>query len=281
MSFLPDSTLDHLRLVVEQPDLSNTRYRIEREIGRGGMGVVYQAWDAVLERPVALKVVEGPPVEATTLAQLEHPGLVPVYDAGKLPDGRGYYAMRLVRGRRFDEFLRDEASLPARLRMFHKVCEAVAFAHDRGVVHCDLKPQNLMTGGYGEVFVMDWGIAGSSGDAARAGTPPYMAPEKTIDQRADIFALGRILDDLLPHPAPRALAAIRDRAFAADRTARYASAELLAADINRFLDGLPVTAYRETWPERLLRFASRNQVLLLLLGSYMFVKFAIFFWSLR
>src|SRR5262245_35426956 len=137
MSFLSDSAFDHLREVVEQPDLSNTRYRIERELGRGGMGIVYQAWDAVLERSVAVKVIDGPPVEATTLAQLEHPGLVPVYDAGSLADGRGYYAMRLVRGRRFDEFLRNESSLPARLHIFQKVCEAVAFAHDRGVVHCD------------------------------------------------------------------------------------------------------------------------------------------------
>src|SRR5262245_54365097 len=94
MSFLRDSTLDHLREMVERPDLSGTRYRIEHELGRGGMGVVYQAWDSALERSVALKVIDGPPVEATTLAQLEHPGLVPVYDSGELPDGRGYYAMR-------------------------------------------------------------------------------------------------------------------------------------------------------------------------------------------
>ena len=165
MRFLPDSTLDHLRQVTERPDLSATRYRIEREIGRGGMGVVYEAWDSELERSVALKVIEGSPVEARTLAQLEHPGLVPVYDAGLLADGRGYYAMRLVRGQRFDDFLRAEPALPARLRMFQKVCEAVAFAHDRGIIHCDLKPQNLMAGNFGEVFVMDWGIARSRGEA--------------------------------------------------------------------------------------------------------------------
>src|SRR5262245_33816126 len=101
MSFLSDRQLDHLRRVTEQPELSGTRYRIEREIGRGGMGIVYEAWDSTLERRVALKVInEGFAHEAKTLAQLEHPGLVPVYDAGTLPDGRGYYAMRLVRGSR-------------------------------------------------------------------------------------------------------------------------------------------------------------------------------------
>src|SRR5262245_42328911 len=115
--------------------------------------------------------------------------------------------MRCGRGRRFDEFLRSEPSLPARLRAFQKVCEAVAFAHDRGVLHCDLKPQNLMTGSFGEVFVMDWGIAGPGGHAAAAGTPPYMAPEKTRGHRSDIYALGWILDGLIPEPKPRPLAA--------------------------------------------------------------------------
>ena len=111
------------------------------------MGIVYRARDFQLDRLVALKVIEsGPLDEARTLAQLEHPGLVPVYDSGVLPDGRAYYAMRLVQGNRLDEFLRDEPALPARLRVFEKICEAVAFAHSRGVVHCDLKPQNVMTG---------------------------------------------------------------------------------------------------------------------------------------
>src|SRR5690242_7238162 len=136
MSFLSDRQFDHLRRVVEQPDFSGTRYRIEREIVHGGMGIVYEAWDAVLERSVAIKVIgEGDPSEARTLAQLEHPGLVPVYDAGTLPDGRSYYAMRLVRGRSFEEYLLQERSLAARLRIFQRICEAVAFAHDRGVIH--------------------------------------------------------------------------------------------------------------------------------------------------
>jgi serine/threonine protein kinase len=281
MTFLPDRTLDHLRAVTEQPDLSATRYRVEGELGRGGMGIVYEAWDEQLERLVALKVMDRPGAEAKILAQLEHPGLVPVYDAGVLPDGRGYYAMRLVRGRRFDEFLRHEPSLPARLRMFQKVCEAVAFAHDRGVIHCDLKPQNLMAGSFGEVFVMDWGVARGQGDTAIAGTPGYMAPENVLDIRSDIFALGKILKDLMPHPPPRALAAIAARASHDDPERRYSIVAQLASDVTRFLDGLPVDAYRETTAERISRFVRRNQVLLLLLASYLVVKFAIFFWSLR
>jgi len=281
MTFLPDRTLDHLRSVTEEPDLSGTRYRIEREIGRGGMGIVYEVWDEQLERNVALKVMDRPGVEAKTLAQLEHPGLVPVYDAGLLQDGRGYYAMRLIRGHRFDEFLRHETSLPARLRVFQKVCEAVAFAHDRGVIHCDLKPQNLMTGSFGEVFVMDWGVARADGEMAVAGTPPYMAPEKTRDARSDIFALGQILQDLAPDPKQRALAAIAARASDPEPAQRYPTVAQLAQDVTRFLDGLPVAAYRENVVERTSRFLRRNQVLLLLLATYLVVKFAIFFWSLR
>src|SRR4029077_16667913 len=100
MGYLPDRMLDHLRQVAEMPDFSGTRYRVEEEIGRGGMGTVYRAWDAQLERAVALKVIDSATTEPKVLAQLEHPGLVPVYDAGELPDGRAYYAMRLVRGRR-------------------------------------------------------------------------------------------------------------------------------------------------------------------------------------
>jgi hypothetical protein len=268
MSFLPDRALDHLR------EIAATRYEIEEEIGRGGMGIVYRARDFQLDRLVALKVIEsGPLDEARTLAQLEHPGLVPVYDSGVLPDGRAYYAMRLVQGKRLDEFLRDEPSLPSRLRVFERICEAVAFAHSRGVVHCDLKPQNVMTGRFGEVFVMDWGIANNS--LPPAGTPHYRCPEAAHTKRSDIFSLGRILEDfgLLPRP----LAAVAARATAADPAQRYPTVQELAADVARFLDRLPVTAYRETPVEQAVRFARRNHVLLLLLATYLVVKFALYF----
>ncbi len=274
MSWVPDRLLDHLRDVTTAPDLSGTRYEIEREIGRGGMGVVYRARDRQLDRTVALKVIDaGPQDEPKTLARLEHPGLVPVYDSGTLPDGRAYYAMRLVEGKRFDEFLHDEPSLPARLRVFEKICEAVAFAHDRGVVHCDLKPQNIMTGRFGEVFVMDWGIANTR--SAGAGTPPYRCPEAERTPRSDIYSLGRVLEDF--GPLPRPLASVAARAASADPAARYATAQELASDIARFLDGLPVSAHRESIVERAARFGRRNQVLLLLLATYLVVKFALIF----
>jgi len=288
MSFLPDRALDHLRDVTETPDFSETRYRVEEEIGSGGMGIVYRAWDAQLERRVAVKVMNAGYAinrEAKLLAQLEHPGIAPVYDAGTLPDGRCYYAMRLIQGRRLDEFLRAEPALPARLRLFEKICEAVAFAHNRGVIHCDLKPQNIMVGEFGEVFAVDWGVARAldGAPAPPAGTPPYMAPEQsgegaqTVDARTDIFALGRILRDLMPDPPPRPLAAIAQKASAEDAAARFGDVQQLAADVGRYLDGQPVAAYRDTAPERLARFCRQNQVLLLLLGTYFAVKLLLYF----
>jgi len=297
MNFLPDRALDHLRDVTESPDFSATRYQVEEEIGRGGMGVVYRAWDAQLERRVALKVMDAGYVinqEARLLAKLEHPGLAPVYDAGTLPDGRLYYAMRLIQGRRLDEFLRHEPALPARLRLFEKVCEAVAFAHNRGVIHCDLKPQNIMVGEFGEVFVVDWGVAraipcgrGSvSADGEplpAAGTPHYMAPEQSskgsqpLDARTDVFALGHMLQDIMTDSPPRPLAAIARKASAQNPADRFGDVQQLAADVGRFLDGLPVIAYRDTVPERLARFCRRNQVLLLLFGAYLAVKIFLYF----
>ena len=285
MSFLSDDALEHLRRVTEQPDLSGTRYRLEHELGRGGMGIVYQAWDASLERSVALKVIDAlSAAEPKILARLEHPGLVPVYDAGSLPDGRLYYAMRLVHGRRLDEYLRAGESLPARLRLFVRICEAVAFAHDCGVIHRDLKPQNIMAGSFGEVFVMDWGIARRMDDSElppSAGTPPYAAPEASPDRRADIYSLGRILEDIVRGSDNRPLAAVIRRATDPDPSARYPGVPQLAEDVTRFLDGLPVTAYRESPWERSARFMRRNQVLLLLIAAFLVVKFALFFLSRR
>jgi serine/threonine protein kinase len=164
---LSDGTLDHLRQVADWPDLSATRYEIVEPIAQGGMGTVYLANDRHLRRPVALKVLHAPASgpeagermlrEARIIARLEHPGIVPVHDVGTLPDGRIFYAMKRVAGERLDRHLRAGLSLSGRLRLFERICEAVAFAHAHGVVHRDLKPENVMVGAFGEVLVLDWG----------------------------------------------------------------------------------------------------------------------------
>jgi serine/threonine protein kinase len=277
MTFLPDRVIEHLREVADLPDLSGTRYRLERELGRGGMGVVYEVFDQQLNRRVALKVlaVAGPDSlldEARVVAQLEHPGVVPVFDAGRLADDRFYYTMKLVEGTRLDEYGQGDAPLSDRLRIFQKICDAVAFAHSRGVLHRDLKPANIMVGLFGEVLVMDWGIG-------VAGTPRYRAPEQAMGPAADIYSLGAVLRSLLPERPPPPLAAVIRKATAQDPGQRYPDALSLNLEIGRFLDGFAVEAYRESPRERATRFYRRNQPLLVLLLIYVVVRFVLFFWS--
>lgn len=274
MSALPDDVLDHLSQVVDLPDLTSTPYELEGRLGRGGMGVVYQVRDTRLGRSVALKVVEDDPAEATILAHLEHPGIVPLYDTGVLADGRYYYVMRLVRGLRLDEWLASEPSLPARLRVFLRIAEAVSFAHSQQVIHRDLKPANIMIGAFGEVFVMDWGIA----RIPAAGTPRYRPPESgdPYDPRIDVYALGRVLEDMTGVASPAPLRAVAAKATSVQAGGRYLSVETLAGDVGAYLDGLPVSAYRENAWERLHRFGRRNRVLLLLLGAYFAVRLGLF-----
>ena len=267
-----DSVLDHLRSVAALPDLGATRYELEVEIGRGGMGVVYAARDHQLERRVALKVLDAAFMrEPHIIAQLEHPAIVPVYETGLLPDGRAFYAMKLVNGARLDHYLKGSPSLAERLRVIRRVGEALGFAHARGIIHRDLKPQNVMVGEFGEVYVMDWGVEGV------AGTPAFRAPDARLDQRSDIYALGALLLFLLPSPAPRALRAIADKAMKADPGTRYPDALSMLADIDRFQERLAVSAWSEPWWHRLRRFAGRNALLLWLLAAYLGVKFLLFF----
>lgn len=274
----------HLARVATEPDLTGTPFEIEAELGRGGMGVVYAARDARLGRRVAVKVLyTGGPVleEARTIASLEHPGIVPVYEAGP-----NYYAMKLVEGRSLEEHLRSGVALSERLRVFQKICETVAFAHSRGVVHRDLKPGNVMVGSFGEVVILDWGIARHAGTlegpGVVAGTPRFMAPEvragrgDEADHRVDIYSLGALFEACLPAEAPRALRAIAAKACSERPEDRYASAEEVNGEINRYLDGEAVQAHRESWVERLARFVSRNRTLLLLLAAYLAVRIFLF-----
>ena len=169
MKWLSDKSLKHLLSVANDPDFGATKYRIVEEISRGGMGTVYRAEDTELHRQIAIKVLNGPAAgsdlaqrmvrEAQIIARLEHPGIVPVHDVGLLADGRVFYAMKLVRGSRLDEYAALNESVKDRLRKFQAVCEAIAFAHAHGVIHRDLKPANIMIGSFGEVLVLDWGVA--------------------------------------------------------------------------------------------------------------------------
>jgi tetratricopeptide (TPR) repeat protein/tRNA A-37 threonylcarbamoyl transferase component Bud32 len=226
-------------------------YELAEEVGRGGMGVVYRARDIKLDRHVAVKLLQdhlpaGSAAarrfldEARITGQLQHPNIPPVHEVGELPDGRPFLAMKLIKGRTLEEDLQgrpDPSHDRGRfLAVFEQVCQAVAFAHDRKVIHRDLKPSNVMVGAFGEVQVMDWGLAkvlggelepapptddgrvtevrtfrdpGSDTQAGSVlGTPAFMPPEQAggevgkIDERADVFGLGAILCVILTGQPP-------------------------------------------------------------------------------
>jgi WD40 repeat protein/tRNA A-37 threonylcarbamoyl transferase component Bud32 len=187
------------------------RYAIGSELARGAMGRVMVAWDQELRRDVALKVLRGPSddsrqsrrfiEEAQIAAQLDHPGIVPIHELGVDPEGRPFFAMRLVRGNDLGAVLeleRSGANGWSRTRVLHvllRVCEAVAYAHHKGVVHRDLKPANIMVGRFGETYVMDWGLARVIGQPAQDQPSTRTAAETSVDTvRAQIAAE----DDISP-----------------------------------------------------------------------------------
>ena len=237
-----------------------SRYDVLGPIGMGGMGEVHRVRDRRLGRRLALKtlhpsILSRPSLvarffeEAQTTAQLQHPGIVPIHDLGTLPDGRVWFTMKEVTGQTFGAVIWDVHAVSRRRwqptasgwtlrRLVHalqQVCEAVGYAHSRGVVHRDLKPDNIMVGSHGEVLVLDWGLAKVLGrpdlaaedgdldpvqtDRSRAsahqtkvgqvaGTPAYMSPEQAlgqidqIDARSDVYALGALLYEVLSGCAP-------------------------------------------------------------------------------
>ena len=271
MSWISDKKIQRLRQAAEVPDLTGTHYRLLERVAHGGMGVVWLALDEKLDRRVALKVLDvAGEEEARILAKLEHPGIVPVHDVGRLPDGRAFYAMKYIEGDRLDRHVSGIARVPERLRIVLRICEAVAFAHARGVVHRDLKPQNIMVGPFGEVLVMDWGVA------EVAGTPGYMAPESTRDARADVYSLGAIIRFLVDrNQLDRPLRAIVEKSTAEDPAARYEDVQALASDIAAYLDGLPVAAYPETWLDATARFLKRHRLAVVLVLAYAVVRLLI------
>ncbi len=228
-------------------------YAVEGELAHGGMGRILVARDRRLGRVVALKELlteAGPGApgrfvrEALVTARLQHPAIVPVYEAGRWPDGRPFYAMKLVGGRSLEALFRSAPGLAARLGMLPHliaVAEAVAYAHSQRVVHRDLKPANVLVGPFGETVVVDWGLAremqaSGAGEEAEPerppvaaagqtitgtvlGTPSYMPPEQArglpADERADVYALGAMLYFLLAGVPPHEGRSAEDALMAA------------------------------------------------------------------
>jgi len=318
------------------PVVPAVHYRPDREIARGGMGRIVAAEDQRLGRAVALKELIDPGPEqrgrfqreALITARLQHPGIVPVYEAGRWPSGDPFFAMKLVSGRPLDRVIADATSLTDRLALLPRIAaatDAIAYAHSQRVIHRDLKPANVLIGEFGETVVIDWGLAKSLDDVdapeslrpvarprsvpapassrepsastltiagAVMGTPAYMAPEQargeSVDQRADVFALGAMLYHLLagvpPYNArtateviaaaalgkvrplaerepgaPTDLVAIVERAMAPAPGERYPDAGELATELRRFLTGQLVSAHRYTAGERVARFVRRHR----------------------
>ena len=241
----PDLGLAPVRAILE-----GKKYKVLGTIGRGGMGIVHQARDLRIVRNVAMKVIKTSSQfsrenvlrfvdEAQLTGQLQHPNIIPVYELGLDEYGEVFYTMKYVKGTTLDQILRriregEESAiknfpLATLLTVFQKMCDAVAYAHSMGVVHRDLKPDNVMIGAYGEVLVMDWGLAKKMASGMHdehlgdtppqmppsdlrgfetlngliVGTPPYISPEAArgeldrIDPRSDIYVLGTILYAIL------------------------------------------------------------------------------------
>jgi eukaryotic-like serine/threonine-protein kinase len=305
----PRPTTDIGELAADDPD----RYHQVNEHARGGLGRVVRALDRRLGRTVAVKELLRHDAsnearflrEAMITARLEHPGIVPVHEAGRWPNGDPYYVMKLVEGRTLKELITEAAALRERLALLPHViavADAVGYAHSQGVIHRDLKPSNVIIGEFGETIVVDWGLARdrrrdvpepceepltASGSGASTmsgkvvGTPAYMSPEQArgtlVDERADVYALGAVLYELLagspphadttpqavldrviagpPRPLPMVapnvpgeLATIVRKAMARDPDARYPNAVALAEDLRRFTTGKLVSAHSySTW----------------------------------
>lgn len=267
------------------------RYRIIEEIGHGGMGVVYKAYDQNLKREIALKIIaqiissdkqrERFEREARLMSKLSHSHIIKIFDAG-CEQNRLYLTMELIRGKGFDEYLKENHTLENMLNILIKVAHAVHYAHKQEIIHRDLKPSNIMIDETGEPKVMDFGLAKEieSGALSKSmdiiGTPQYMSPEqassdqKKIDRRSDVYALGIILYEIITGKTPftgdpvnilyqisfndpvppshfhpnlsKDLEAICLKSIEKNKKGRYASAQAFSRDIQAYLEGNPVTA---------------------------------------
>jgi WD40 repeat protein len=278
----PDPALVHPQLPAFQCQRRDPeRYKVLGEHGRGGIGVVSRAHDYELGRDIAIKelLVCNHANEARFLrealitARLEHPGIVPVYEAGRWPDGTPFYAMKLVSGRSLRDLLAERPTVEQRIGLLHHViavADAIAYAHGRRIIHRDLKPANVIAGEFGETIVIDWGLAkdlasaegptvdggpfrndhntGLTSAGSILGTPAYMAPEQRrgepVDQRADVYAIGTMLWGLCTvEKEPPATAQLRRR------TLRRAGIDQdLATIIDKALDHDPARRYPDAGP---------------------------------
>jgi len=281
-----DEEFSSTRLSAPLRQRDRSRYDFVSEHGRGGLGKVFRARDNELGRDVAIKeLLERTAAseirffgEALITARLEHPGIVPVHEAGRWSDGTPFYSMKLVAGRALNLLLAEHRSGDPRrslIRNVAAVADAVAYAHDRRIIHRDLKPSNIIVGHYGETVVIDWGLAkhlgspiddstpptgagshetqstGLTAIGTVLGTPAYMSPEQArgekVDETTDVFSLGAILRELVAGSAADDISdsdivAIIDRATATRPSDRYPSAREFARDLNAYLTGRRISA---------------------------------------
>lgn len=306
-----------------------TRYKFLRMIAEGGFGRIFLAEDTVLGREIVIKSLKEDHLplpedvqkfiaEAKLGAQLAHPSIVPLYSLNSDSTDGLHLSMQFINGITLKEHLKQcqeklahtpttskiyRREMQQRLEVFLKVCEAIDYSHSKGIAHCDLKPENIMLGEHGEVYVMDWGIAcpiGTNRKGHLYGTPAYTAPETFQDgsttPQTDVFALGMILHGIVSlrnpvsggsvqetvskirmgdfeppvpideklHVSP-ALQAIIEKARAVDPADRYATAQELADDVRHYLFNEEVSALPDTPLQKLLRFTSRHRYATLLL----------------
>jgi serine/threonine-protein kinase len=268
-------------IISDDPTKVSGVYALGELIGKGGGGEVFVAHDRRIGRDVALKRLPSPAPtneetarflrEARIQARLEHPAIVPVYELGKDDIGRPFFAMKRLAGKTLSE-LRDVATRQRMLRAFADVCRAIDYAHSRGIVHRDLKPGNIVLGEFGEVYVIDWGIARVLGDEGTPGatieeladaegvlgTPQYMAPEQRanplVDRPADVFSLGKILAEILGVEKPLELDALATAMMHVD-PAKRPTARACAERIELYLDGDRDLARRKSLAEEMVAYA--------------------------
>ena len=262
------------------------QYEVQQFLARGGMGAVYKGTQRSLDRCVAIKIlppgIENEEVhygerfkqEARAMAKFKHPGIVAVHDAGETPDGLLYFIMEFIEGTDVAQLVAAQGKLPVAqaLSITAHICDALAYAHSRGIVHRDIKPANIMIEADGAVKVADFGLAKVVAQESAAltrsdmslGTPDFIAPEALIpglkvDARADLYAVGVMLYQMLTGRIPRGrfqlpsrvqpemdprLDAIVDKAMQTDREQRYASAAELREDVERVMQGAANTPVR-------------------------------------